>query len=197
MTDAAFPADGKPISPFESGAIMLYLTDTYDKDHKVSFPQGSREHYEMLSWLFFLNAGVGPMQGQANHFVRYAPEKIEYGMNRYKNETRRLYGVLDAHLAGGRDYLVGDGKKCSVADIAHYGWIAAAGWAGVDIAEFPHLERWEQRMEAREGVKKGRDVPTPLRLKEILKDQARADQHAKQASSWVQAGMKEDAAKKR
>jgi glutathione S-transferase len=73
----------------------------------------------MTSWLFFLNAGVGPMQGQANHFTRYAPERIEYGVNRYQNETRRLYGVLDKHLQdAGTEYLVGD--KCTIADIAHW-----------------------------------------------------------------------------
>ncbi|KAF1816693.1 theta class glutathione S-transferase [Eremomyces bilateralis CBS 781.70] len=192
LTDGSY-ADGKPISPFESGAIMLYLSDTYDKDYKVSFPPGTREYYEMLSWLFFLNAGVGPMQGQSNHFGRYAPEKIEYGINRYKNETRRLYGVLDKHLAEGRDYLVGDGKKCSVADIAHYGWVASAGWAGVDITEFPKLEAWELRMEQREGVKKGKEVPSPHRIKELLRDQAKVEEEAKKTRDWVQGGMKADA----
>jgi glutathione S-transferase len=73
----------------------------------------------MTNWLFFMNAGVGPMQGQANHFTRYAPEQIEYGINRYQNETRRLYGVLDKHLKdAGTEYLVG--AKCTIADIAHW-----------------------------------------------------------------------------
>ena len=99
----------------------------------------------MTNWLFFMNAGVGPMQGQSNHFTRYAPEQISYGINRYQNETRRLYGVLDKHLADAKtDYLVGD--KCTIADIAHWGWISAAGWAGVDIEDFPTLKKWEDRM---------------------------------------------------
>lgn len=77
--------DGKVIRVFESGSIMQYLVQRYDKDHRLSFPPGSREHVEMINWLFFQNAGQGPMQGQSNHFTRYAPEKIEYGINRYVN----------------------------------------------------------------------------------------------------------------
>ena len=87
MTDTF--SDGKTIRLFESGGIFQYLVDEYDKDYKISFPKGTREYYQMTNWVFFQNAGLGPMQGQANHFVRYAPEKIEYGMNRYVNETRR------------------------------------------------------------------------------------------------------------
>ncbi|RMX95001.1 hypothetical protein D0867_13649, partial [Hortaea werneckii] len=112
--------DGQPIRLFESGSIMQYLVARYDTSHTLSFPAGSREAVEMTNWLFFMNAGVGPMQGQANHFTRYAPEQIPYGVNRYQNETRRLYGVLDKHLADSKaEYLVGN--KCSIADIAHWG----------------------------------------------------------------------------
>src|ERR1700728_4626452 len=100
------------------------------------------------------------MQGQANHFNRYAPERIEYGVNLYVNETRRLYGVLDKHLQTSTSgYLVGD--KCTIADIAHWGWVTAAFWAGVDIDEFPALKAWEERMLARPGVENGRHVPDP------------------------------------
>src|SRR5271156_2625567 len=102
------------------------------------------------------------MQGQSNHFTRYAPEHIEYGVKRYQNETRRLYKVLDDHLKTSTSgYLVGD--KCTIADIAHIGWIMSAFWAGVDIAEFPALQAWEERMTARPGVQKGKDVPDPHR----------------------------------
>ncbi|KAL2351019.1 thioredoxin-like protein [Cryomyces antarcticus] len=125
MTDTF--TDGKPIRLFESGSIMQYLVARYDTDYKISFPPGSREFYEMTNWLFFMNAGVGPMQGQANHFTRYAPEHIEYGVNRYQNETRRLYGVLDKHMSDSKqDYL------------------------------FPALKAWEERMLARPAVEKGR-----------------------------------------
>jgi len=186
--------DGKQINLFESGAIQQYLVDRYDTDYKISYPKGTREYFEMISWLFFLNAGVGPMQGQANHFSRYAPERIEYGVNRYVNETRRLYGVLNTHLEKSKSgYLVGD--KCTIADIAHWGWVAAAFWAGVDIDEFPALKAWEERMFARPGVEKGRNVPDPHRMKELAKDQDQIKKHADEAKKWIQQGMAADAKK--
>lgn len=187
-------ADGQKIRLFESGGILTYLVEQYDKDHKISFPQGTREHYEMVNWMYFMNAGVGPMQGQANHFSRYAPEYIEYGVNRYQNETRRLYGVLDKHLAGSKSgYLVGD--HVSIADISHWGWVASAGWAGVDIDEFPHLKAWEDRMAQREGVEKGRHVPSRHTIKDLLKDKAAMEKHAAESKAWIQQGMKKDAKK--
>ncbi|KAF2161760.1 hypothetical protein M409DRAFT_69564 [Zasmidium cellare ATCC 36951] len=186
--------DGKLIRVFESGSIMQYLVEGYDKDHKISFPRDSREHVEMTSWLFYLNAGVGPMQGQSNHFTRYAPEHIPYGVNRYQNETKRLYGVLDKHLADTKaDYLVGN--KCTIADIAHWGWIAAAGWAGVDISQFPNLKAWEERMWARPGIERGANVPKPYKMKELLADKERMDKYASESRAWIQKGMKEDAEK--
>ncbi|KAL6713324.1 Glutathione S-transferase 2 [Lecanora helva] len=186
--------DGKTIRLFESGSIMQYLVGQYDQDHKISYPAGSREYYEQNSWLFYLNAGVGPMQGQANHFYRYAPEKIPYGISRYQNETRRLYGVLDKHLATSKSsYLVGE--KCTIADIAHWGWIAAAGWAGVEIDEFPHLKAWEEKMLKRPGVEKGRHVPTPHRMKEMLADKEATEKQAKAAAEWIQREQAKDAKK--
>ncbi|KAJ5386603.1 hypothetical protein N7509_009144 [Penicillium cosmopolitanum] len=185
-------SDGQKIRLFESGGILQYLAEQYDPDHKISFPKGSREYYEMNNWLFFQNAGVGPMQGQANHFSRYAPERIEYGVNRYVNESRRLYGVLDKHLAKSKSgYLVGD--HVSIADISHWGWIAAAGWAGIDIEEFPHLKAWEERMAQRPATEKGRHVPSPHTVKEVLKDKAATEKAAAESRAWVQQGMKEDA----
>jgi len=187
-------SDGQTIRLFESGSIQQYLIDRYDTEYKISYPRGTREYYEMNNWLFFLNAGVGPMQGQSNHFTRYAPEHIEYGVNRYQNETRRLYKVLDDHLAKSTSgYLVGD--KCTIADIAHWGWITAAFWAGVDISEFPHLQAWEERMLARPGVEKGRHVPSPHTMKERSKDPKWIAEHAAQSRAWIQAGMKADAKK--
>lgn len=123
------------------------------------------------------------MQGQSNHFTRYAPEKIEYGINRYQNETRRLYGVLDTHLSKSKSgYLVG--SKCTIADIAHWGWITAAGWAGVDIEEFPHLKAWEERMLKRPAVERGRHVPSPHKIKELLKDEGAMERKAAEARKW-------------
>ncbi|KAG7007551.1 hypothetical protein G7Y79_00009g026600 [Physcia stellaris] len=187
-------SDGKTIRLFESGSIMQYLVEQYDTEHLISYPQGSRESYEVNNWLFFLNAGVGPMQGQANHFTRYAPQKIDYGISRYRNETRRLYAVLNSHLqSASTPYLVGG--KCTIADIAHWGWITAAGWAGVDIDEFPALKEWEERMLARPGVEKGRHVPSPHRMKELLADKEAMERKAGEAREWIQKGMAEDAKK--
>jgi glutathione S-transferase len=183
--------DGSLIRVFESGSILQYLVEQYDADHKISYPKGSRESYEVNNWLFFQNAGLGPMQGQANHFMRYSPQKIQYGMDRYVNETRRLYKVLDAHLSkseGG--YLVGE--KCTIADISTIGWVHWAGWAGVDIEEFPMLREWEERMMNRPGVKKGNDVPHPSKIVEILADPERLEEYAKMHTKWIQQGMKED-----
>lgn len=105
---------------------MQYLVERYDKDHKVSYPQGSKEYYQTQSWLFWQMGGLGPMQGQANHFTRYAPEKIQYGINRYQNETRRLYRVMDGQLKkNGTGYLVGD--RPTIADFSCWGWVAAHG----------------------------------------------------------------------
>lgn len=149
----------------------------------------------MNNWLFFQNAGLGPMQGQANHFKRYATQPIEYGINRYVNETRRLYGVLDRHLASSKSgYIVGD--HISIADISHWGWVAAAGWAGVDIDEFPHLKAWEERMAERPGIHKGANVPSPHNMKELIKDSAAMDRAAAETRAWVQEGMKGDARSK-
>ena len=188
-------SDGQKIRLFESGSILQYLAEQYDPDHKISFPKGSREYYEMNNWLFFQNAGVGPMQGQANHFARYAPERIEYGVNRYINETRRLYGVLDKHLAQSKSgYIVGD--HVSIADISHWGWVAAAGWPGIDIDEFPNLKAWEERMAQRPATEKGRHVPSPHTIKELIKDKEAMEKHAAETRAWVQQGMKDDAKNK-
>jgi len=194
MTDTF--SDGKTIRLFESGGIFQYLVDEYDQEeHKISFPRGTREYYEMVNWTFFQNAGLGPMQGQANHFVRYAPEKIEYGVNRYVNETRRLYSVLDKHLQSSNSgFIVGD--HISIADITTIGWVIWAGWAGVEIDEFPTLKKWEEMMSSRPGVKKGCDVPKPLKIKEKMKDPKFLEEFGKHSSAWIQQGMKDDAAKK-
>ena len=146
--------DGEKTRLFESGSILQYLVEEYDAEHKISYPRGSRESYEVNNWLFFQNAGVGPMQGQANHFVRYAPEKMQYGMDRYTNETRRLDKVLNTHLEKSKaQWLVGD--KCTVADISYIGWVHWAGWAGVDVEDLPHLRAWRDRMLKRPGSKRG------------------------------------------
>ncbi|KAM0354221.1 hypothetical protein ACHAPU_001259 [Fusarium lateritium] len=188
--------NGKEIRVFESGAILEYLVDRYDKDHKLSFPHGSAEHWEVTSWLMWQMGGLGPMQGQANHFNRYAPEKIEYGINRYINETRRLYRTLDTHLAEqSSGYIVGD--KVTVADISIWGWVAAAKWAGVDLSEFPNLEKWLYKLLERPGFEAGRHVPTKHTAFETNKmSEEELEKRAAVSRGWIQTGMKEDATKK-
>jgi glutathione S-transferase len=131
------------------------------------------------------------MQGQANHFFRYAPEKIPYGIKRYQDETARLYGVLNARLEkqASSGFLVGD--HVSIADISTYGWVRSAGWSGVDIERFPKLKEWEERMEQREAVRKGGDVPTKSRIKELAANAEAAEKEAEEARSWIMQGKKE------
>lgn len=175
---------------FESGSVLLYLIDNYDPNYRISYARGTPEYYEMLSWLFFQTSGVGPMQGQAHHFSRYAPERIEYGILRYSNETRRLYGVLDKHLATSESgYLVGN--HISIADIALWGWVVFAGWANVEIDDFPFLKAWEERLAQHSGVEKGRHVPEPHIIKDILRDKKAMEEKAKQGQTWIQRGRSE------
>ncbi|KAG8916854.1 glutathione S- transferase, nitrogen catabolite repression regulator, partial [Tulasnella sp. 408] len=110
---------------FESAALILYLIQHYDKEYKLSFdPVNEPDAYsEALQWTFFIHGGIGPMQGQSNHFFRYAPEKIPYAIKRYNDETRRLYSVLESRLSNGREYLAGAGKgKFSFADVNGFPW---------------------------------------------------------------------------
>lgn len=161
ITDTEGPGtdSGEPFALFESGAILQYLAEKYDKKQKISYPQGSVEYFKTLEWLFFQNAGVGPMQGQANHFRFAAPEKIEYGVTRYTNETKRLYGVLNTRLErNGTGFLVGD--HISIADISLVGWVQRSGPLEIDLAgDFPLLEKWLNKLISIPEVKKGFNVP--------------------------------------
>ncbi|KAK1654939.1 glutathione S-transferase [Colletotrichum phormii] len=188
--------DGKTIRLFESGSILQYLVDRYDKDHKVSYPYGSREYWEVNNWLHWQMGGQGPMQGQANHFKRYAPEKIQYGIDRYTNETRRLYRTMDTAIAANPSgYLVGD--RVTIADIASWGWVAASKWAGIDLEEFPALKAWLWRLVERPGFEQGRHVPSKhTALDHFKMTDEELDEKAKGAAAWIQQGMKDDAAKK-
>ncbi|KAI5468025.1 glutathione S-transferase [Mariannaea sp. PMI_226] len=187
--------DGKQIRIFESGAILQYLADRYDTDNKISYPQGSREHWEMTSWLMWQMGGLGPMQGQANHFKRYAPVEIEYGINRYVNETRRLYRMMDTHLASAPSgFLVGD--KLTIADISCWGWVAAHKWSGVDIEEFPNLKKWLYKLLERPGFEAGRNVPTPhIQFENNKLSEEELSARAAASRGWILKGMEEDAKK--
>lgn len=143
--------DGKPFALFESGAILLYLADKTGR----FLPAAKAARFEAIQWLMFQMGGVGPMFGQVHHFVRAAPEPVPYAIERYSKETRRLYAVLDKHLAS-REWL---GTEYSVADMATYPWVARHEWHKVDLADFPHVKRWYDAIGARPAVQKGMKVP--------------------------------------
>ncbi len=145
--------DENDFAVFESGAILIYLAEKTGK----LLPQEPRARSVALQWLMFQMAGVGPMQGQSNVFFRYAPEKIAYAIERYQNETKRLYTVLDARLAE-HEYLAGD---YSIADVSTWPWVILHGWAGVEIDDLPHLGRWLEQVGQRPAVQAGRAVPKP------------------------------------
>ncbi|ESJ24618.1 glutathione binding-like protein [Cupriavidus gilardii] len=143
--------DGKPISLFESGAILVYLAGKTGK----FLPEDVRGKYETLQWLMFQMGGVGPMLGQAHHFRIYAPEKIEYAINRYTNEARRLYGVIDKQLSN-RPWLAGD--EYTIADIATFPWLRSWQNQGIELDDYPHLKRWFNTIAERPAVKRGVEV---------------------------------------
>ena len=141
------PADGgKPVSLFESGAILLYLAEKTD----LFLPKDLRGRSEVLQWLFWQVGGLGPMSGQNGHFAIYAPEKIPYAIDRYVRETNRLYGVMNKRLAD-RPFLAGE---YSIADMASYPWVVPYERYGQDLNQFPHLKRWFEAIKARPAVAK-------------------------------------------
>jgi len=152
---------------FESAAIMLYLVDLYDTEKKFTYEAGSGLYYEMMSWVMFQMGGIGPMQGQANHFRAFAPVYSAYGIKRYTDETKRLYGVLEIRLSKA-DWLAGD--KYTIADMANYSWTRGGGLLDIDMSEFPGVEKWLKRIEGREAVQKANKVPEGKPSDEKLKE---------------------------
>jgi GSH-dependent disulfide-bond oxidoreductase len=155
ITDPEGP-DGKPISLFESGAILVYLAAKTGK----FMPESDRGKYEVLQWLMFQMGTVGPMLGQAHHFRLYAPEKLEYAINRYSNEAKRIYGVIDRHLSQSR-FLAG--ADYSIADIATYPWLRSWENQGIVLSEFAYLQGWFDKMSERPAVQRGIKVLAHLR----------------------------------
>ena len=143
--------DGGPISLFESGAILIYLAEKTGK----LMPRTLALRYLALQWLMWQMGGFGPMLGQAHHFRRFAKEQVPYAIERYSNETRRLYGVLDKRLSEA-EFLAGD---YSVADIASFPWAARHEWHGIDLAAFANVKRWYDAIAARPAVQRGMAVP--------------------------------------
>ena len=142
--------DGKPISMMESGAILIYLADKTGK----FFPAKSK--YQVLQWLMFQMGGVGPMFGQAHHFMRAKKDEVPYGSERYGSEAKRLYGVMDRQLQK-NEFL--SGREYTIADIATYPWVARHEWHRVELALFPSVKRWYDLIGARPAVAKGMSVP--------------------------------------
>lgn len=148
---------------FESGAILIYLAEKTGR----LLPTDTKGRSQVMQWLMFQMGGIGPMQGQANVFFRYFPEKIQPAIDRYQHETKRLYRVLD-HQLSQQEYLAGD---YSIADIANWSWARAYEWAGVAIDDLPHLQRWIDALAARPACQRGIEIPKKLDLEEKQQDQ--------------------------
>ena len=145
--------DGKPLALFESGAILVYLSA---KAGGRFLPATDRGKYVALQWLMFQMGGVGPMFGQAHHFMRAKKDEIPYGSERYGNEAKRLYGVMDRHLEKNAFF---SETEYTIADMAIFPWVARHEWHRVDLAQFPSVKRWYDKVGARPAVVKGMAVP--------------------------------------
>ncbi|KAI1811209.1 glutathione S-transferase [Poronia punctata] len=178
--------DRNGFSVFEGLAILGYLTRRYDPDHKFSFPVDSTEYDEAETWMAWQHGGLGPMQGQANHFLRFAKEKIPYGIQRYVGETERLYGILDKRLEQTGDYVVGG--KFSIVDMNLIGWVNGARLAGIDLeGQFPNIAEWLERCMARPAVQKGFAVPfeNPFGNEKLKADEKNDPEKKKQAEEYA------------
>jgi len=164
IVDAHGP-DGKPFSLFESGAILVYLASKSGQ----FLGHTDREKFNTLQWLMFQMGAVGPMLGQTHHFRIYAPEKIEYAVNRYTNEAKRIYGVIDKQLSQ-HPYLAGNAY--TIADIATFPWIRSWKNQGIELSDYPHLKTWFDTVSERPAVKRGVEVLASAR-KPLTDDKAR------------------------
>ena len=149
---AIIDRDNNDFSVFESGAILIYLAEKTGQ----LLPPEPEGRSRAIQWLMFQMAGIGPMQGQANVFYKYVPEKIQYAIDRYQNETERLYGVLDNQLKK-NEFIAGG---YSIADIATWPWIDIHDWTGLSLEKFPNLQRWHKHVGGRPAVLKGKNIPT-------------------------------------
>jgi GSH-dependent disulfide-bond oxidoreductase len=157
--------DGKPFSLFESGAILIYLASKVGR----FLGESDRDKFTTLQWLMFQMGGVGPMLGQAHHFRIYAPEKIDYSINRYTNEAKRLYGVIDKQLSH-HAYLAG--PAYTIADIACFPWLRSWKNQGIDWNDYPHAKRWFDEIAARPAVQRGVEILAHLH-KPLVDDEAK------------------------
>jgi glutathione S-transferase/GST-like protein len=167
--------DADSFAVFESGAIMIYLAEKTGQ----LLPTDAKGRSRVIQWLMFQMGGIGPMMGQANVFFRYMPEKIQPAIDRYQNEGRRLFEVLDGHLAG-NEWLAGD---FSIADIANWCWVRTHRWSGIDAEGLPHLARWRDAIKTRPACRRGVEVPF---VRPRAEDQKAADAFAVNARKIVQ-----------
>lgn len=165
IVDQAPTDGGAPISLFESGAILLYLADKVGR----FIPRDIRGRADVLQWLFWQMAGLGPMAGQNHHFGQYAPEKIPYAISRYVNETNRLYGVLNKRLAD-RPFVAGE---YSIADMACYPWIVPHERQGQKLEDFPHLQRWFLEIKARPATARAYDRAKEINTAPTVSEEAK------------------------
>jgi GST-like protein len=156
---------GAPISVFESAAILLYLAEKSEQ----FIPNESRGRVDVLQWLFWQVGGLGPMLGQNHHFTRYAPEKIPYAIDRYVNETNRLYGVLNKRLAD-REFIAG---AYSIADMACYPWIVPYELQGQRLEDFPHIKRWFEAIKTRPATVRAYEKGAEFKTSPSVSDEAR------------------------
>lgn len=172
------PADGgEPISIFESGAILQYLGEKTGR----FLPSGLRGRFDVMQWLFWQMAGLGPMAGQNHHFSQYAPERIPYATERYVKETNRLYGVLDRRLAD-REFVAGE---YSIADMACYPWTVSHERQGQNLADFPHLQRWFAAIAARPAVKRAYELAKKVSEETTMSEEAKKILFGQTASTGV------------
>mgnify|MGYP005620403565 FL=1 len=165
------------LSVFESGAIMIYLADKANK----LISQDPIKRSKVTEWLMFQMGGVGPMMGQANVFFRYFPEKIQPAIDRYQNESRRLFEVLNNHLQE-NEWLAGE---YSIADIANWCWVRTHKWSGVSIDGLENLDRWKNAMYNQPGMLKGIKVPVEIDMEKNLKDKDKTKEFIKNAQKMV------------
>ena len=164
------------LSIFESGAIMIYLADKTGK----LLPQNTAKRYKVMEWLMFQMGGIGPMMGQANVFYRYFPEKLQPAIDRYQNEGRRLFEVLDKQLKD-NEWLAGD---YSIADIANWCWVRTHKWSGISTDGLENLERWKNAMYEQPGMQAG--IKVPVKVENLLKSEKDTKAFAKDAAKMVQ-----------
>jgi GSH-dependent disulfide-bond oxidoreductase len=166
IVDDAPAGGGRPVSVFESGAILQYLAEKTGK----FLPQDLHSRIEVMQWLFWQMGGLGPMAGQNHHFGQYTAEKIPYAIDRYVNETNRLYGVLDRRLTD-REFVAGD---YSIADMASYPWVVPYERQGQKLDDFPNLKRWFETIRARPAVVRAYELAKKINVQPTVSDESRS-----------------------